>query len=289
MTLKTKSGRRSKLKIEQLPKGGQLAVREPPLQVDPGNPMAMALAMIQQGADPEALKKMLDVAERFKAAEAAAAFGNAIVRFQSECPMIGRSRKAVMDRASYKYASLDDVMEIAGPILTRCGIAVSYSAPKTEAGWFQVTVHLRVGSHEEHRPFFLPVGDLAATLKEIAARMKSINTAQAYGLWLSYQKRYAFCAALGITMTDEDNDARTGPPAPVSDEHAKELKDLGQKLSPLDAGRFFTWMTERCKMTINCFDQVREADFEIAREAINRLIAKAAAVSEKSQTEGEAK
>jgi hypothetical protein len=249
----------------------------------------MLQSLIERGADPEALKKMMDLADRWKAREAEAAFGQALSRFQAECPMIARTNEAKMANASYKYASMDDIMEEVGPVLARCGISVTFSTPKMEKeGWFQTVVHLQVGSHSVERPFCAPCGDLAATLKEMAARMKSINSVQAYGLWLSYQKRYALCAALGITVTDEDTDGRL--PEPVSEEHAAILKGLYEKLATDDANKFLAWMTERCKMAVNSVEQVRECDYELARDALARKInARAKQTETPKATEAETK
>ena len=244
----------------------------PAVVIDPGNPLAMLHAMIQQGAEPEPLRQMMDLAERFEKNKAAAAFGNALARFQSECPMILKERQASMANASYKYASLDDIMAEVGPVLSRCNIAVSFSAPKKEhEGWFEIDVHLRVGSHEEVRPFAFPVGDLAGSLKEMAGRMKSINTSQAYGLWLSYQKRYAFCAALNIVVTDEDTDA--GPPKMVTLEQGQELGLMVGRMPAVNQDQFWRWLSERCKCTISTAEQVRAADFEMVKNFLVRKLA----------------
>jgi len=263
----------TKQKAKAKPKGRALVPVANGITIDPGNPLAMLHAMIQAGAEPEPLGKMMDLAERFEKTKAAAEFGHALARFQAECPPVAKTRTATMSgRDTYNYASYDDVMAEVGPVLYRCGISVSFSAPKKEhEGWFEMDVHIRVGSWEEIRPFAFPVGDLAGTLKEMAGRMKSINTAQAYGLWLSYQKRYAFCSALNIVVTDEDTDA--GPPKLIDEKQGQELGLLIGQMPAVNQDQFWRWISERCKCTVTTAEQIRAADFDMVKDFLVRKVA----------------
>jgi hypothetical protein len=217
------------------------------------NPLVLVQSMIEHGADPDALKKMMDLAERWERNQAAKQFADAIVAFQGECPMVFKSRKA--DR--YQFASLDDIMRVAGPLLAKNRIGTSYSTPKQDAGSFLIIVHIRVGSHVEERPFCVPVADMQLLVDKIASVQK-ITSAQAYGVWLSYQKRYAFCAALGITVTDEDNEAAMNGSAGIDESKQKELKNLVEKFGR-DRDKFLAWLG------VKTFEEITEALYAKAK------------------------
>ena len=190
------------------------------------NPMAIIEAAINRGIDPDQLGKLLDLQERYERNRAAEAFGAAIARFQRDCPPITKSRKVDAGPMRYRFASYDDVMKHAGPLLAECGIAVSFSTETTDRG-LRATCRVRVGIHAEDYTLEVPIPDMR------------VNDTQKYGAALSYVKRYALCAALNIVVTDEDNDA-TGLGKLVSAEQIAEIKRLVEK-TDTDHGRFLKW------------------------------------------------
>jgi hypothetical protein len=124
--------------------------------------------------------------------EAFLAWCNAFVAAQAEFPQIRKTRTADMERYSYKYADLGDVLDAALPVLHKYGLSLAQS-PVTDAD--KVGVETRIyhaeGHVEKFGPLFLPAG----------------NTPQMAGSALTYTRRYAACAALGIAA-DEDDDGQ---------------------------------------------------------------------------------
>lgn len=145
--------------------------------------------------DVAKLQGVLDLKREWDRDRAAEAYAEAISRFQHRCPHVHKGRTADAGRMKYGYASLDDVMRVAQPHLTDCGIAVAFST-ESKDGNIRVTVRLRVGIHHEEHTLEVPVPS-----------SMPVNDTQKYGAALSYAKRYALCAALNIVCTDEDNDA----------------------------------------------------------------------------------
>lgn len=180
------------------------------------NPLVLLQTAIEKGLDPDKLGKLMDLAERYEKNRAAEVFGRSLAEFQSRCPTVYKSRKA--DR--FAFASYDDVMRQAGPVLAECGIAVSFTTPHTE-GRYEIVVRLRVGSYFEDFPFSAPMPDVG----KIAAFLK-LSEPQAFGFVLSYYKRYAICAAGNIVVTDEDNDAVNDAMANVTAAQAANINDL---------------------------------------------------------------
>lgn len=98
----------------------------------------------------------------------------------------------------YKYTDLDTVISTVRPILAKHGLGFIQSLTTTESGKNAVTTRLfsKEGEYLEDT-IILPDISMAKT-----------NSAQNLGAAITYMKRYALCAMLGIS-SDEDTDAET--------------------------------------------------------------------------------
>jgi hypothetical protein len=192
------------------------------------NPMALIQAAIERGIDPDQLGKLMDLQERHERNRAAEAFGSAIAEFQRRCPRIHKGRKVDAGPLRYQYASFDDVMAEAGPHLSACGIALSFSTEANDRG-IRVTVRVRVGIHAEDSTLDVPVPDM------------KVNSTQRYGAALSYAKRYALCAALNIVVTDDVDDDANSCFDPITEQQEVELIELIEAKGA-DKPRFLKWM-----------------------------------------------
>lgn len=178
------------------------------------NPMAIIQSAVDRGMDPAQLTQLFDLQERWEKNRAAEAFGEAIARFQSLCPLVHKSKSAKSSGnfGGYTYASYDDVMRAASPALKECGLAVSFSTEQVDRQ-LKITVRVRHGIHSEDSTLTVPVPDM------------KVNDTQKYGGALSYAKRYALCAALNIVTSDEDNDAE-GLHQSITDDQYALLDEL---------------------------------------------------------------
>jgi hypothetical protein len=193
------------------------------------NPLALIEAAIAKGIDADQLGKLMDLQERWEKRRAEERFADALAAFQAECPTVFKRRTGDTGTYKYKYESFDDVMREAGPILAKYGITPSFDTNHdTEKSIIKLSVRIRVGAHYEDHHFQMPV---PANLK--------VSDPQAYGIALSYAKRYGLKASLNIISTDEpDNDGALfefiGP------SEIAELKELlVEKGADLD--RFLKW------------------------------------------------
>lgn len=160
------------------------------------SPLTLLHTALEKGVDPDRLGKLMDLAERWEENRASKAFADAITKFQKLCPPIHKSQMAGKSdgRMQYKFASYDDVMYVAGPILADCGIAISFTTDPSEHG-LKATCRVRVGTHYEDHTLTVPIPDMR------------VNGTQQFGAALTYAKRYVLCAALNIVVTNEDDDA----------------------------------------------------------------------------------
>lgn len=95
---------------------------------------------------------------------------------------------------NYSYADLAQILEISRPLMAKHGLSLT-QMPTTETdgkiGLTSLLMHTS-GQHIQSS-FELPI--------EAAAKM---STAQACGSVITYMRRYALAAILGIAQTDED-------------------------------------------------------------------------------------
>ena len=133
------------------------------------------------------------------------ALAAALVKALGEMTDIVKTQTANAGQYSYSYATLADALQMARPILAKHGLALTQCA---EANHDEVVVHTTVlhasGQFVTYAPLRLPVG----------------KTAQATGSALSFAKRYALMAALGLATEDDDGAAAS----PRVERHRVEAK-----------------------------------------------------------------
>ncbi len=197
-----------------------------PLIADP-TPMLLIQRAMDSGIDPG---KLYELAQQWEADRAAERFAVALATFQARCPVIVKEREIRLKSGTILYASLDDIIRQIKPLLSECGISITFSAGITDKGMLTAKCRIHHWRHVEESEITLPV----------PAQMQ-VNDTQKMGAALSYAKRYALCAALNIIVTDEDADGE-GLVETISQE---QIATLDEWLSQLPAGetpKFLTYM-----------------------------------------------
>ena len=196
----------------------QIAKHEPselaPVQ---HTPMSILSAAVASGMAPEALGKLVDLAERMDAANARKAFADAMARFGSICPPVQRKTenrqfKVTRDgrEVSRMYASLDDIAATIRKPLAECGLSYRWSNAVVDGGKLTITcvVSHELG-HSESSSITLPTESRAGCSE--AQKIGSVNT---------YAQRYSLVNALGLTSCDEDTDGNADEST-----HAEKISD----------------------------------------------------------------
>lgn len=121
----------------------------------------------------------------------------ALATFQATVPPIVKSKTARAGSYSYTYADLGAILDVIRDVAQENGLSVAQDVTGDSHG---VSVSTRVlhtsGQWMESGPLFLPAE----------------GTAQAFGSAITYARRYALCAALGI-VADDDDDGKASEPA----------------------------------------------------------------------------
>ena len=180
--------------------------------------------------DADKLDRLLQMQERDRRANAEALYNAAAVRFQQRCPIIARG-----DTANGRpYARMDRIWREIRPLLTECGLAVTWESCAVQGESVTIKGHLRhSGGHTVAIDHTIPMPE-ANRGQNAAQRAASAET---------YAKRYAICSALGIQTGDDDDGNAGAQSAPLDDGARAELADLlrAAAFTPDRTARFFEW------------------------------------------------
>lgn len=127
---------------------------------------------------------------------------------------------------NYSYADLAQVLDIARPLMAKNGLSLTQMPTSLSDGKIGLTSMLLHTSGQHIQSFFeLPI--------ESAAKM---STAQACGSVITYMRRYALAAIIGIAQTDEDADFQMvkKAKASISEDDLKESIKLIKACKTLD-------------------------------------------------------
>lgn len=184
------------------PESGLQRIEVPAMRAD--DPMALLTMAVQRGADVGTLERLAALRDKFLAEKARKAYFDSLAAFQRECPVIVKTSKVLVGGSErYRYAPIDRIIKVVGPLLEKHGFAYQRDS-KIEQGWVEaiVTITHREG-HSETKSFRVPSESKAG-----------MSEAQKYGAALTFADRYAFCGALGIKTGEEDTDMAPGAEGP---------------------------------------------------------------------------
>lgn len=242
---------------------------------DAPTPMTIIAAAIESKMPPEALEKLMGLQERWEANEARKAYSEAIVSFQTEMPIIYKETKG----AKSNYATYDTIMRIAGPILKKWGLAISFSQ-KEDENLLTVMCQIRHKAGHCEDFFFSVPKEAPPTTKDGRA---IINKAQMQGSANAYAKRYCLTNALNIVTSDDDDDAKAldAPVQLVTNEQAAELETLREQ-ADADLEKVFT------HYGIDSFDTAPAKLYNRIKAGLMKAVARKRAMANQKQLEGAA-
>jgi hypothetical protein len=218
-------------------------------EVASGSPAALILQAVNNGADLEKLKGLLDLQERWEANQARKAYNEAMSAFKSNPPKIDKDRKVSYGNTKYNHASLYNVCDKINEALSKHGLFASWTT-KQDNGTITVTCRItHVAGHSEE-----------TSLTASPDSSGSKNSIQAIGSTISYLERYSLLSLTGLATYDQDDDSRS------SDEYITE-KQKGQLVDMIadcgaDSVKFCTFMK------VDSLDEIPASKFENAVTAL---------------------
>jgi len=156
---------------------------------------------IDKNVPVETMERLLVMRRELKAEWAKAEFDKAMSAFQSDCPIIKKTKSVKTNAGdlAYKYAPLESIVEQVKDILSKHGFSYSVDQPSAKQGYIKVALTVKHSSgHSEVTCVELPLGN----------KTRIMSQTQVEAVALTFAKRYAFCNAFGILTGDEDTDAK---------------------------------------------------------------------------------
>jgi len=174
-------------------------VLAPSIEVSESSFDVLIAQAIDKNVPVETMEKLLAMRRELKAEAGKEAFFTALAEFQSECPVITKSREVKgkdddgnYTQLRYRYAPLDEIIRVAGPLLKKHGFSYILHPGRAEGAQVAICTLHHIAGHDESSEFCTPVDP------------KAYMNASAY----TYASRYAFCAVTGILTGNEDDDAQ---------------------------------------------------------------------------------
>jgi hypothetical protein len=154
---------------------------------------------------------------------------SALVAALADLSVVETGRTANAGSYSYKYADIGDVVKLTRPKLAEHGLVALTPVRAHEGGLACDVVLLHTsGERLDFGPFPFPHG----------------RDAQATGSMVTYHRRYALIAALGMAAGDDDDGASALPrqePARASKAKRDEVKHALDQLHPDDQATLKAW------------------------------------------------
>ena len=181
-----------------------VAKRKKPAVIEPiGGPAAMLQTAIEKDLDVDKIERLMTLYERWLADERRSAYFKAIGKFQAEMPEVKRTQGIPdkNDKIKYRYATLDDILKVARPLLKKHKLTYRWKTETMDDGVNVTCVLTHEQGHEEPSdPVFIPTFSGQKT-----------NAAQDAGSAIQYGRRYSFCNVTGIQPADDDDAESSGP------------------------------------------------------------------------------
>lgn len=177
-------------------KQGELIPKERTSIVEPDPVIRLAM---DPNVDPDKLQKVIDMFNAQKDRQAREEFSRHFADMQAEFEPVAKSKQG--DKA--KYAPLDALQKQFDPIIHKHGFSYRWNESTAENGRLRITLTVSGYGHSEQTEKELPPYEPdkgGSTGKPI------MNTMQAEGVRSTYGYRYAYRAAFGLVIEDEDTD-----------------------------------------------------------------------------------
>lgn len=188
-------------------------------------------------------------------------WAKAFLAAQKAMPTITKNQKATIPTKtggsySYTYADLADISDAAVPVLNANGLSIAQD-PVSEGN--QIGVATRIYHESGHVETFGPL------------LLGGGSDARGAGSAVTYARRYALAAALGIVVEDDDDGARATPPEPepVEEEVTPQVAfkiELFEEYEGDKDQALAEW--ERCKASI---DKLEVDDDKLTKTAVKQM------------------
>ena len=228
------------------------------VQEQPQNMATMFMSMASNpDCDVEKLERLMALFERDNERKAQVEFNQAFAEMQSEIGTVTKSKQG----HNYKYATLEDIVDIVRPVLQSFGFAVSFSVDTSSKVSVTCTL-MHKGGHSISTTMLLDVD-----------KSGSKNAVQALGSSVSYGKRYTLSSLLNIATRDDD-DAQSAMQRDnriITSAQSAALETKFDKLPESRQVEFNKWLNDDLRAA--SIAEIRACNYNMVLAALNKAIA----------------
>lgn len=189
----------------------------------------LALA-VQQGADIDKLAKLMDLKERWDAAEAKRAYIAAMTAFKENPPEIVKDKEVKYLSTQYNHASLWNVVKMITQSLSKHGLTAGWKTNQTEHGVEITCIITHIQGHSEQTTMTAPPDTSGKK-----------NPIQAIASTITYLERYTLLALTGLAAQEQDDDGKAAGTEYISNEQYATLIEWLQQ-SNADEKKFLAFL-----------------------------------------------
>lgn len=184
------------------------------------NPIQMLALAVQQGADIDKMRMLMDMKREWEADEGRKAFVVAMAEFKANPPEILKRKEVSFGNTHYKHATLADVCAAAIAGLAKVGISHRWTVTQAEK---TITVDCVLTHRLGHSE--------SVSLTSAPDTSGQKNAIQAIASAVTYLQRYTLLAATGLAASDMDTDGKASAPAEtITDAQAADLQALAEEV-----------------------------------------------------------
>ena len=181
-------------------------------------PMQMLQVAVERGDDLEKLRQLMDLQDRWEAAQARKAYVAAIAAFKAEPMRILKSKQVnIPGGAKFAHATLADVCDGVVAALSKHGLSHKWELQQDGDRITVTCILTHEAGHSERT--------MLSGLPDDSGKKNGI---QQIASTVTYLQRYTLMAAVGLAAKDMDDDGRgAGPAKPkITEEQVANLKAL---------------------------------------------------------------
>jgi len=177
---------------------------------------------IEKGVNVDTMERLLAMRRELKAEHAKEEFNRAMAEFQSECPIIKKTKKVLnKDKTTrYSYAPIDSIVNQVRSLLKAHNFSYTIDTKTENDKVLAICTVTHAAGHSQTSSFDIPID-----------KESFMNNQQRFASALTFGKRYAFCNAFGILTGDEDDDSKGAGDGDKSNKGFDKLMQLVGKCS----------------------------------------------------------
>lgn len=232
-------------------------------EVQKGSPAELIIQAVQNNADLDKLKGLMELQEKWEQMQAKKAYNEEMVLVHREIPLVGKSLTNEQTHSS--YASLDHIICKTKDIYTQHGFSVSFYEGETTK-----PEHIRICADVTHRAghtqsyyYDVPMDGVGikgnANMTKIHAKASST----------SYGRRYLMCMIWNIP-TGDDNDGDAGVEY-ISEAQLSQIMDIVDN-NNINKEKFLAYLK------VGLLNQLPAAKFAMAMTALEAKLKEQKAV-----------